>query len=194
MLKILQALLTSIGFLSIATGVLLIVIPRNKLVQKTHVRRWLFENSITALLDRYHTIEKPAYKFHRSVGAALTIGALIMLTPLLELYDHPTLIIFMNFTIGFWGTHALILASWMLSIFALVIGVILFMRPSALKAFEVAANRWIELFPSAETSKSLTNKGINRLVLGAPRFSGLLLVALGLVCLLASSIWLSGLS
>lgn len=185
MFKILQAVLVSVGILGISTGVLLLVIPRNKLVEKTHVRRLLFEYSISALFDRYHTIEKQAYRFHRPIGASFTIVAVITLTLLLGLYDQPSAVIVLNYSLGFWGTHVLILASWLFSIFSLFIGVILFMRPSALKAFEMVANRWIDFSPPTSTSGNFAERGFNRLVLRIPRLIGLLLLISGCGCLVA---------
>jgi hypothetical protein len=77
------------------------------------------------------------------------------------------------------------LTSWALALFALGIGVFLLVRPSALKGLETAANRWIEPFPSSTKATVPAETGINRLILRAPRFSGLLLLAAGLACLLA---------
>lgn len=187
-LKILQAMLLVSGMLGIASGLALLLIPRQIMVETTQLRKWLFEYSISAFFNRYHAIEKLAYRHHRPIGAVMTIGAVIMLTPLLGLYNHPEAILALISSLGFTGTHALILASWMLTIFALVIGFLLFLRPSALKDFEMAANRWIELFPHTPSSSKLADRVINRLVLRAPRLVGLLLFLLGWSCLLASSI------
>lgn len=187
-LKVLQAILLTSGVFGIVAGAALMIMPRKFLVESTQLRWWLFEYSITAFLNRYHAIEKLAYRHHRPIGAVMTIGAVIMLTPLLGLYNHPEAILALISSLGFTGTHALILASWMLSIFALVIGILLFIRPSALKDFEMAANRWIELFPHTPSSSKLADRVINQLVLRAPRLVGLLLFLLGWSCLLASSI------
>ena len=187
-LKVLQAILLTSGVFGIVAGAALMIMPRKFLVESTQLRWWLFEYSITAFLNRYHAIEKLAYRHHRPIGAVMTIGAVIMLTPLLGLYNHPEAILALISSLGFTGTHALILASWMLSIFALVIGILLFIRPSALKDFEMAANRWIELFPHTPSSSKLADRVINQLVLRAPRLVGLLLFLLGWICLLASSI------
>ena len=176
------------GVLGIVAGAVLLVIPLQMLSKNTYFRRWLFEYSIFAFLNRYHAIEKLAYRNHRAIGAIMTIGAVIMLTPLLGLYDHPSLTLSMTRSLGFWGAHAVILGSWMLSIFALIIGCFLLIRPSALKRFEMAANRWIEIFPPTPSSWKLAERGINRLVLRAPRPIGLMLLLLGLGCLLASAI------
>lgn len=187
-LKVLHAILLTSGVFGIVAGAALMIMPRKFLVESTQLRWWLFEYSITAFLNRYHAIEKLAYRHHRPIGAVMTIGAVIMLTPLLGLYNHPEAILALISSLGFTGTHALILASWMLSIFALVIGILLFIRPSALKDFEMAANRWIELFPHTPSSSKLADRVINQLVLRAPRLVGLLLFLLGWICLLASSI------
>ena len=176
------------GVLGVFAGLALLLMPRQLLAESTWLRGWLFEYSVSAFFNRYHAVEKLAYRHHRPIGVVMTIGAIIMLTPLLGLYDHPEVILAMNRTLGFLGTYAVILASWMLSIFALVIGLLLLIRPSALKDFEMAANRWIELFPSTPISDKLANRGLNRLVLCAPRPIGLLLLISGLGCLLASAI------
>ena len=184
----LQAMLLISGVLGISAGLALLLMPRQLLAESTWLRGWLFEYSVSAFFNRYHAVEKLAYRHHRPIGVVMTIGAIIMLTPLLGLYDHPEVILAMNRTLGFLGTYAVILASWMLSIFALIIGLFLFLRPSALKDFEMAANRWIELFPHTPSSYTLADRGINRLVLRAPRLIGLLLLMLGSGCLLASLI------
>lgn len=176
------------GIVGISTGAVLLVLPRKILTERTLVRRWLFEYSITAFFNRYHAIEKLAYRYHRPIGAIFTIGAVIIIVPLLGLYDHPAVVLAFIRTLGFWGTHILILASWLLTIFALIIGIFLFIRPSALRDFEMVANRWIEPFSSTATSSQLANRGFNRLALFAPRLTGLLLLISGLGCLLVRAI------
>jgi hypothetical protein len=60
----------------------------------------------------------------------------------------------------------------------------LLIRPSALKGFETAANRWIGSLPSA--GKPGRGEVHSRCVLRAPRLTALLLLAAGIACLLAT--------
>jgi hypothetical protein len=140
---------------------------------------------LVALLDRRRTIERSLYRHHYGFGAAVIVGAVASLVTLWELRDQPLVTGVLPEILGAWGAEAVIVASWALTVFALGIGVFLLIRPSALKGFETAANRWMEPFPSSTKATVPAESGINRLILRAPRFTGLLLLAAGLGCLLA---------
>jgi hypothetical protein len=60
----------------------------------------------------------------------------------------------------------------------LIAGIVLFVRPSALKGVETQANRW---FDPARASPA--NAAIGRFVVRAPRLTGLLFLTAGVVCL-----------
>ncbi|MEO7601115.1 MAG: hypothetical protein ABIT92_02915, partial [Gammaproteobacteria bacterium] len=135
------------GVFSIAAGAMLLFMPRQMLLKRTLLRQWLFEIDFSAILNRNQAIERPLYRHHRAFGAAVVAGALAGLMPLLWLYDHPLATEALTRTLGFWGARAVILSGWALAIFALAVGLFLLIRPSALKGFESAANRWTEPFP-----------------------------------------------
>jgi hypothetical protein len=167
------------GAFALAAGAGLLIVAGGTRRERAWLRRWLLEIDLIALLDRRRSIERPLYRHHRAFGAIVIAGAVASLATLWNFHDHPLLTSVLPGILGAWGVRAVILASWALAAFALGIGVFLLIRPSALKGFETAANRWIESSPADG------NDFITRLVLRAPRLTGLLLLAAGLGCLLA---------
>ena len=131
------------------------------------------------MLDRRRSIERPLYRHHSAFGAVVIVGAVASLATLWGMRDHPLVTGGLPGILGAWGASAVMLTSWALAVFALGIGVFLLIRPSAIKGFETAANRWIESSPA--DGKAF----ITRLVLRAPRLTALLLLlAAGIACLL----------
>ena len=174
------------GAIGVAAGAGLLIVPGQTLRERTTLRRWLFEIDLIALLDRRLVIERALYRHHYAFGAAVIVGAVTLLVTLLELRDHPLVTGVLSGILGAWGAGAVILTSWALALFALGIGVFLLIRPSALKGFEAAANRWIEPFPSADKPGEPAGEAfITLLVLRAPRLTAALLLAAGSACLLA---------
>ena len=171
------------GALGIVAGAGLLLVPGWLLHERAWGWRWLFEIDLIALLDRRRTIERPIYRHHYAIGGAVIAGAVLLLVTLWKLRDHPLLTGVLPGILGAWGAGALILTSWSLTVFALGIGLFLLVRPSALKGFEAAANRWIATFPSA--GKPGGERLVTRYVLRAPRLTALLLLAAGIGCLLA---------
>ena len=166
------------GVLGVAVGALLLIVPVRVLRERTALRRWFLEINLAALLDQRHTIERPLYRHHYAFGAIVIAGAIASLVTLWKFRDHPLVTSVLLGSLGTWGFEAVILTSWVLAVFALGIGAFLLVRPSALKRFETAANRWIEPFPSAGEIF------ITHFVLCAPRITALLLLAAGIASLL----------
>ncbi len=182
------------GALGVAAGVALLIVAGRTPRERTWLRRWLLEIDLLALLDRRRSIERPLYRHHYAFGAAVIVGAVASLATLWELHNDPLVTGVLPGVLGAWGAGAAILVSWALAAFALGIGVLLLVRPSALKGFETAANRWIELFPSAGKPGGPAGEAfIPRLVLRAPRLAALLLLAAGIACLLAFAVTRRGL-
>ena len=173
------------GAIGIAAGVGLLITARRMQHECIVLRRWMFELDLIALLDRRQTIERLLYRHHRAFGAIVIVAAVASLVALWGLHDNPFATDMLREMLGAWGDGAAILTSWALALFALGIGVFLFVRPSALKGFEAVANRWVEPFSSSSKDKLPVESGVNWLILRAPRVAGLLIFAAGLSCLLA---------
>jgi len=163
------------GALGIATGALLLLAP-GALREGSRWRRWLLDVDLAALLDARRAIERPLYRHHRVFGAAVIAGALAWFATLWTLRDR--------FPVPGEYAGTVTLALCTLAAFALGIGVFLLIRPSALKGLEAAANRWIETFPSGGWRDAPAGyyQLFKRVVLRAPRFTGLLLLTAGLGC------------
>jgi len=154
----------------------LLLLAPGALREGSRWRRWMLDVDLAALLDARRAIERPLYRHHRVFGAAVIAGALAWFATLWALRDR------LPVPGEFAGTMTL--AGCTLAAFALCIGVFLVIRPSALKGLEAAANRWIEPFPSGGRRDAPTGyyEFIRRVVLRAPRFTGLLLLTAGLGC------------
>lgn len=173
------------GILGLVAGAGLLIAPTRTRQERTQLWFWLFEIDLFAVLDRRRTIERPLYRHHYAFGATVVVAALAWLATLWGLLDHPLAVSALSGMLGSTGAEAVIVTSWALVVLVFGMGVFLFVRPSALKNLESAANRWIEPFPLSLEHRVPAEKGISRLILRAPRFTGLLLMAAGLGCLLA---------
>jgi hypothetical protein len=170
--------------LGLAVGAVLLLAP-GVLRAGGRWRRWLLEIDLVPLLDRPRTVERPLYRHHYAFGAAVIVGALASLATLWELRDYPLVTAMLSGILGAWGARVAILMTWASAVFALGIGVLVLIRPSALKKMEAAANRWIEPFASTGRLGIPAGYGvISRFVLRLPRLAGLLLLASGLACLM----------
>ena len=175
----LNDILLASGVTGILLGVGFLLIPERIFKEQSQWRQWLLERDMAALLNRYQRIEKPLYRHHRLVGAALTAGALTLLT-LIGKFSH-------LYATSAWGqilgVRLAILFAWALGLMALIIGIFLLVRPSALKGVETLANRWVTPFPSSMRTNSSPGK-VNPLILRFPRRAGILLLLAGTACLL----------
>lgn len=141
----------------------------------------------TRLFDQPRNIDHVFYRYHRTYGSIVVALAIFLLYVLVFGDLRPGL----PWTLG--GdvtvvTEILVTTArgvlWGFAIFALVIGTIVFVRPSALKGMERWANRWL-------TPRRLT-RGLERAyyplergVSAHPRLWGMSVAAVSLVCLVA---------
>lgn len=175
--------LNDILVVSGATGMIagagLLLMPKQLFSEQSRWREWLFEQDLVGLLNLYRKIEKPLYRHHRLVGAALTAGALTLLILLGKLHSY-------LFATSAWsqvlGVRLAMIFAWALAILALIVGIFFLVRPSTLKGVEALSNRWIGPAPST-FQEAEPAKGINRLILRFPRHTGILLLLAGITCL-----------
>jgi hypothetical protein len=173
------------GTIGLAAGAGLLIADERMLRERSALRRWLLEIDLIALFDRRRSIERVLYRHHRAFGAAVIVAAIAWLVTLWALNDHPLAMTVLAKILRPLDVEAVILTSWVLAVFALGIGLILLIRPSALKKLEAAANRWVEPFPPSNNGTVPAETGVNWVILRAPHFVGVFLFAAGLVCLLA---------
>lgn len=104
---------------------------------------WKRALNLLEVLERPRRIERIVYRHHRLFGGITIFFVLIFLALFGTWYLR-------SYEISIWhtsfGAQLAIAAVWMILIFALIIGVYVLVRPSALKGIEAWANRWIEPF------------------------------------------------
>lgn len=130
---------------------------------------------LLAKLERPWHIERHIYRHHLAFGAGIVVGATVLLVLLIRYHGA-------NLDVPAWprsgGEQLMLLARWALGLFAIlawVIGMIVLIRPSALKKVEAKSNRWVEPAQSG---------------LVGPRQLGILLLMVGIVFLLRG-VWLA---
>lgn len=128
------------------------------------LRGRLLNGRLQEVFERPRRIERFIYRHHRLCGSAIVAGALV----LLALLGAGQARLLSTVWLGGYGGRAAMLLVWALAAAVLVIGIIVLVRPSALKGIEALANRWIQLFPATVLT---------------PRQIGVLLLAAGLFCL-----------
>lgn len=166
-------------FLALLYGLALIFRLSWSLELNEKLNRWISTRQAMRPMELSRDIHRPLYRKHRSVGLLVTAGAAVVLYVLLTRY-HPAPII------AYFSRYMRPgVASWLLdwfrgfvlvtNVFALLIGLALFLRPSLLKGLEAWANR---SYSGRGLSKFLDvmHLGVDRAVTGYPRLFGTAIV------------------
>ena len=162
--------------LGAATGVLLLLAPRRMFIDRTPLRRLLFETSLAGPFNRRFVIERRIYRRHRLFGAAVIAAGIAAAALVVYLSLNPRALN-LYALLGKSGFRAAVLAIATAALLLLAMGLCLVIRPSVLKGIEAAANRWIEP-PTAGKGPSLSS-----VVLRSPRLAGALLLLVSAFCL-----------
>jgi hypothetical protein len=167
------------GLVAVTVAALLLLIPKARWEVRTRLQRVLLEADLTTIFDRRFTIEKRVYRHHRLFGAFVLAGALSGLTLLFAIVSRQPAIVSAVAALGPTGARVLAASGAITMLVVLLSGVILFLRPSALKGIEGRANRWFEPLSGMTPSPSIA-----RPITSSPRAMGTLLLLAGVVCLL----------
>lgn len=142
---------------------------------------------VTRTLDAPHNIDRWFYRYHRVYGAAVVLLAIALLSFLAFGYPETA-------WRGLFGPDSRVVGEiladtarvvlWILSLFALAVGTVVFARPSALKPVEARVNRWLtprRVLRNAEREFHGAETWVRR----HPRGWGLTIAAASALCLLA---------
>lgn len=155
-------------------------------LRRTGDRRYSLRRA-TGPLDRPRNIDRWFYRHHRAYGTVVVLLALFLLYFLAfgELRTTWTLMLGREYRefAEILGDVARILL-WISAAFALIIGTVVFVRPSALKALEHGANRWLTL---RRMTRGLDREygGLDERVTRRPRLWGTIAAVSSLVLLVA---------
>jgi hypothetical protein len=160
---------------ALGIGVLLLARPQAMEPISKRLNRWIDTSEKFGKLEQPRYSERLFYRHHRLIGSVAVLGSLFVLWQWLGPAPRASVrVLFSGHGDFDWLAPAI---DWLmvgLHVFVLVIGAIIFLRPSALKHFEKAANRWYTV-PSVLDMDAVVmplDKGFALY----PRLGGLLLV------------------
>ncbi|QEP44840.1 hypothetical protein D5085_17910 [Ectothiorhodospiraceae bacterium BW-2] len=141
-------LLVAIALFTLLLAVGLMLWPQRMVWLQRNVWSWFWSQQLLEPIDRPRYIDAWFYRRHEAVGAVVALFAAAVLYLLafyakgeLEAEDlryNPHWLPFWQWLYG-----ALLLLLWGSHLFALIIGLMVYWRPSLLKQLELRANRWI---------------------------------------------------
>ena len=139
---------------------------------------------LVEMIKRPRRVERFIYRHHRWFGGAIVAGGLMLLW-LFGTYSGR--MVETSAWSSWLSVRLALMAVWALVVFALLIGVCISIRPSALKKFEAVANHWIEPFHTAVPGTEPMKPKFLRTLFGTPERTGMLLVLAGIACFLAAA-------
>ena len=168
-------------------GVMLLARPQALFALNQRLSRWIDTRAVFSMLDQPRHLERFFYRHHRLLGAAIMLGATYVLWQWAFHYERAEVVALLGRrwrAAGLdWLAPALEVALVGLHAAILVVGMLIFFRPSLLKGVEQAANRWQD-GPATSRLDSVVD-GLDDAFEGHPRVSGLLLVVSAAWCLAA---------
>jgi len=137
-------------------------------------------------LDIPRNVDRLFYRHHRLYGGLIVVLAIVLLYALTfgGTAHWETLFDGRYRAVGAIIIDAAQITLWILTVFALIIGTVVFVRPSALKALEQRANRWV-------TARGYTYplereySGLDERLQHYPRVWGTIVAILSGVCIIA---------
>lgn len=172
--------------LALVIGVLLLARPGAAFAINQRLSRWIDTRPAFSALDRPRSLERFFYRHHRVLGALIVLGASYVLWRWAFAYERADLIAVIGrrwVAAGLdWVPAALEVALVGLHLAVLVVGALVFVRPSLLKGVERTANRWQDA--SANRLDAVIGS-LDGAFEGHPRVSGLILTISATWCLLA---------
>ena len=173
--------------LALVVGALLLTKPRLLFALNAWLSRWVDTRGAFGVLDEPHHLERFFYRHHRILGLVIVAGAGYVLWRWAFHYERADLLALLGprfVSRGLdWVPAALETTLVTLHGAILMIGALVFFRPSLLKGFERTANHWQP--GPATTPLDAVIGNLDGAFEGHPRVSGLLLVVSAFWCLLA---------
>lgn len=183
-----HALLLSLALgllVSLVVGLLMLLRPNWLFAINDRWSRWVDTSGTFGELDRPRSLERTFYRHHRLAGALVTLASGYVLWQWMFAYRREGVFAMLG---DRWRHSEL---NWIVSagevvvvlahLFILVIGLVIFARPSLLKFVEEGGNRWHE----ANLAKDLDRvySPLERLLQVNPRVAGLILLLAASWCL-----------
>ncbi|MBI5922454.1 MAG: hypothetical protein HY847_12540 [Betaproteobacteria bacterium] len=152
----------------------MLITPKLILRLNGYFSRWISSRKLETVLDRPRLIERFLYRHHQLVGAAVLLGALVVLYVFLFRYNVRTI----SFVVPpeyWWLTDALLGMLQIGSVLAALVGGIIMTKPSLLRDIENSVNRWIST-DSVLGVFDTANYSIEQHILDHSRFAGVFIL------------------
>ncbi len=180
-----------LGVLIFLIGLCLIIQPSKFLQFGQSMGKWISTEKYFNSLDRPHYQERFIYKHHLIFGSLIIIGAIYTLYMLVFNVTVSMILVSLPEVINYFWSDWFYSTAYYLFIaaktIALIVGIIILIRPSYLKGIETYLNKWIisddKLMGLDEAHEISTN-----ILPGSPRLFGLAVVLGGLYIMLSMAI------
>lgn len=182
-----------VGMLLIALGLWILCLPEHFLRVGKSMSRWIATDHYFETLDRPRYQERFIYKHHFISGGLILAGALYTLVMLIIKVDFDAIPAAMPVVINrFWSEWFYMAFYYLLvgaNLLAVLVGLVIIIRPSALKRIEEGLNRWVS---TGQQLKKLdeTHEIALEVLPGNPRLFGLAVMLGGLYIALSMAILL----
>lgn len=192
--KALLMLLISFGITGLLVGVWILVWPESFLRVNRFLSQWYSTRKATRILMVPHHTERFVYRHHRPIGLCIVIGSIYVLYTLAYRYDQEKITVLFFGALGAyppadWLVPGLAITVGICTLFALVIGGFLLIRPSLLKGFEAWANQWVSARRQTKFLDTM-HMGADQFLARRPRLVAVLLILGSLYALFRLSVFI----
>ena len=165
------------GVLVLLAGLGIMIVPDLMIGLSQRLNVWISTERLFNRLDQQSFSERFFYKYHIIFGIFLVAAAVYIFYTFMFSFDPGkySLSIFSSVAANDWLTHSLVFVNLLFSFLIFLIGIIVLIRPSLLKKFEAAMNRWIiadETLKKLDVQMKVPDSMFNK----RPRLMGLIIV------------------
>ncbi len=190
------AIFLIIGSLAgVVVGVLLVLRPQSLQRLNQRLNRWFSTRHLERPLERSVTIDPWFYRYRRTGGTLILLGALYILyffTASLDRSDVTgRLATYFDLPAPLVGAllDAMVLSALLGALFAAFVSLFLLVRPSMLRGFEQGANQWLSLRRGMKPME-IERGGMDEYILQHRQGAGILIVLASLYAMVLLAVWL----
>jgi hypothetical protein len=190
-LQTLQYLMLGGAALGVLIGFALIVDSARMFRISETLDRWISTKEALQPLDTSYAVERSVYRHHRIAGSLIVVAALYVLSFFVLNFHSERLVTalrrLLDPRMGYWLVESARYFFILVNLAAVVIGVLMLVRPSRLKSIESWANRYYSDSKATQLLEA-PHWGADRFTRRRPRLVGVLLIAGGGFVLVAMTL------
>ncbi len=179
----------------VVVGMLLVLRPHSLQRVNQRLNRWFSTRHLERPLERSVNIDPWFYRYRRSGGTLILLGALYILYFFTVSMDRSgattSLAAYFNLPSPLVGAllDAMVLSALLGALFAAFVSLFLLVRPSVLRGFEQGANQWLSLRRGMKPME-IARPALDEYVLQHRQGAGILIVLGSLYALVLLAVWL----